>query len=435
MAERTLHDLPNEVLRIVVSYVPDTHNTFRDVNGTITNLIIESPFFALMSVSRRFRMIALEDYRWFDQDFRFERLVTWRPSLPANRHHTMKFVQALLDNEHLRDFLSRKTHWTITGFDLFSLLVINLPEFLRTVRAVTLDVGLATESMIDRLSLIHQLTELYLPRPNYTVDLEAIDSACPMLENLHLGRMDLFTSPLNSMANLRKLRIDGIPEFPFADGLIPHDSAATLTSLTLMEFHRIEEDLLDGPGFSEFRHLTHLEICPIHNDFWEIMPAIPSQLSTFKVMVEISEESFEQMNLYLFTAGCFKRLREFHLTFGDDNNWPWRTSVSQSYRKDIVNGIGSDLLMLTHLKLGMCVLPSWCKMLWRLTSLEQLTLILNNKDLKCMGSGEGLGEGERSPTSDGSDGIVSPTVPHIRKILASAFESVHLRPAIYIEAR
>jgi hypothetical protein len=167
--------------------------------------------------------------------------------------------------------------------------------------------------------------------------------------------------------------------------------------------------------------------------FWDIMPAIPSHLSTFKIMTEASEESLQRIIGNLFTANCFKRLREFHLTFEDDG-LHWQT-VYQSYYKDIVKGIGSNLLMLTHLKLGMCVLPSWCKMLWPLTTLKQFTLVLDNEDLKCMGSDEGLEEGERALTSDGSGGILSPTVPHIRKILASAFESVQLRPAIYIEAK
>ena len=436
MSENTLstpsiYILPNEVLRIIVSYVPDTHNTFKDANGTTKNLFI-SPFFALMSVSHLFRMIALEDDRWLDKDFTFDRLVTSRRSLPADWLHKVKAIQALLADEHLRQSLSRKTHWTITDFDIFTLLVINLPQFLRTMRAVTVDVDDRTADMVDRLSLFPRLIELHLVTPIYAVDLEAIHRACPILESLYLDRIEMYETPLHNLASLRELQIDCIFELSFSDGLIPHGSAATLTSLSLIRFTGIAPDVLEGPGLSQFRNLAHLEIRPMDSRFWDIMPAIPSHLLTFKILVEGSEKSLKQIIEKLFTADCFRRLRDLHLTFQDDIRWQ---TLAQSYCKAIVKGIGSNLLMLTHLELGMCVFPSWCKMLQRLTRLKQLTLILDNEDLACMESDEGFGEGECALTSDRSGGIFSRTVPHIRKILASAFESVQLRPTIYIEAK
>jgi hypothetical protein len=427
-----IYKLPNELLRTVVSHVPHRHDVFsvKDANGNRKALGYTS-FFALMAVSRRFRMIAQEDDRWLDEDFTFDELQYTHSQPPKEWLRKMIMVQALLADEHLRRTLSRKTRWKIRDLDIFNLLLLNLPQFLQTMQAVTLETYKITGLMLSRLSLCPKITELRLAQ--FEVNLEAIHYGCPNLKSLQIRQVDSYQKTLHHQTGLRNLRIACDNGIPFADALIPHRSASTLTSLSLIEFNGISPNVLEGRGFSHLRHLEHLEIKPIDNQFWDIIPTIPSQLSSLKVMAEPSERSLQQIIAKLFHADYFKRLRTFSLTFEEvlEEVTRWQT-VHQRYCQRIVGFIGGKLPILTHLELGMSILPTWCKMLRRLTMLKQLSLILDIEDLKYMGSDQGLGERERALTSDGSMETFSEMVPHIRNILVSEFESVRLRPTIQI---
>ena len=159
--------LPNEILRLILSFVDDSDYDHWQNPQQLRDIVI------VRWVSRRFRLITNELGFWNKDDVDITSLFKMhdrRPRLQA------RFIKALLNDDNLLRCLSRKSGWTFNNIEEFMAIVTSIPELPRNTRRVTFHFfPEALNLAIDLLSTFTAITELTIrPEGDTMLDLDGI---------------------------------------------------------------------------------------------------------------------------------------------------------------------------------------------------------------------------------------------------------------------
>jgi hypothetical protein len=147
----------------------------------------------------------LEAWREMDIAHDLPCTVGWNPLKQA------QYLRTLLRNDALADNLGRKSHWNIENIDVFIVVTTTIPEVTRNTKTVTFwefrdGLGLA----IDRLGMFTCLTGLIFrvwDEPSEILNLDLIETACPLLEELEFVNLRQYSGTLKRMDTLKALTI------------------------------------------------------------------------------------------------------------------------------------------------------------------------------------------------------------------------------------
>jgi F-box domain len=370
-----IFNLPNELLREIINFLPGHHLFWLEtLDGNIKWAI---QILVLMSVSRRFRMIALEAEFWTCRDFDFDSLFEWRRPLDpfeAARKWLVEMnrVKALTKNNRITSHLGRKTQWTFSASYLLDFAILEIPHFRETVREITLCMPEAVKSF-GKLSLCPHTTKLALSEGVGSVDVGQIHLSCPFLEELVIGgSLTNYSGTLHDLSNLRSLVIhtrQAPGELPL--DLIPLHSTSTLSHLELDG--RISPEA--KKALSTFPNLTHFEILPLTAEICDFIPELSSvKLTAFGcVWFSLKVPPLPKL-MRMFCSESLSRLTtlKFHII-------PYNLESTEAYKQyshSILKTITLALPFLEEFYAQMYMEEDGCQMFRQWRSLKKLTLKL-----------------------------------------------------------
>ena len=169
----------------------------------------------IMSVSRRFRMIALEAKFWTSKYFDFDSLFpddecSDSPDRALRWLRQMNRLKALIKNDRIAFHVDAKTQRTFSTHYLLDFAILNIPHFRQTVREVTLSMTVIYN--LGQLSLCCHITDLNISAAGFeSISLCQIPQSCPLLEELSIYFFDLrYSGTINAISSLRSSRsMDG----------------------------------------------------------------------------------------------------------------------------------------------------------------------------------------------------------------------------------
>jgi hypothetical protein len=227
--------MPNELLQLVFSFIPDAQ-LFDSYDPCYSNNVSQE--LILRSVCRCFRAIVNESGFWLAQNFNFPSLLKKR----LNHQAEGEFLRTLFRDRHLVQCLQRKTMWTFDSLNSLSAVIESIPSFPQHARNIALAMvdhphyrpsygPSAVTIAIQKLAICQHVTSLSIQWTIY-VDLDAIVRSFPLVENIKLGDIIYCPGSLQSLTNVKKLTIKSgsVYEDPstFLSFLIPAKSAKSL---------------------------------------------------------------------------------------------------------------------------------------------------------------------------------------------------------------
>lgn len=376
-----IFNLPNEVLREIISFIPGDHIfCYQTIDGE-TELAIQ--ILVLMSVSRRFRMIALEADFWTSQmeDFNFDSLLPNRPlNHPPESYEdaqswllaTNRF-KALIRNASISSRLGAKIRWTFSTFFLLDLAIVDIPHFRETVREITLDM---TEiKSLGQLSLCPSITKLTLSEQVECITLNQIHLSCPLLEELVvLCRLNKCFGTLKDLSNLRSLTVHAQgPNLKHPTRFLPIRSSSTLTYLELVGFEISPEA---KQPFSIFTSLTDLSLSPLTANFCDVIAELSTKLTSFSS--EIPEVTSLPKVIRMLSSESLRRLTTLKLHIS-----PFACESANTYKQysySVLQIITVALPSLEVFHTQMYIEEDGCQMFGQCRSLKKLSLLLGREE-------------------------------------------------------
>ena len=372
-----IYDLPNELLHKIVSFVPfDNRVYFEDAEGEFQD---KAQILVVMSVSRRLRMIAQEAEFWFKEEFTFHNLLprdldeVLCKENPVHWFREMVIAKALLNDDNLVRSLNKKTRWTFRATEVFYIVALTIPQFIRNVRSIALDTFSGVNPLIERLILCDYITDLCIACVE-PINLDAISSSCPRLKHLQLENAGggLFGS-LKTQENLESLCLDSCNNF-FDKSFIPQRSRLTLKKLTLSCFDAISIPAMDA--LSKFYRLEHLALMKVPVDCSIMIARLRAKLSSVELWIDVRVTPLPELSVMLSAPG----LRYVTSAKIDIDGTYVEREVYKEHCSSAVENVTLSLLRVQNLTLGMFIDPSWCQMFPRLTALKSLKVLFYYND-------------------------------------------------------
>jgi hypothetical protein len=371
--------LPNEVLHKIFSFLPGLDVEYwsrwyvKDGYGNHRAL----QMLTLMSVSRRFRMVALEAEFWIAEEFDFDSL--FPPYVNADYAHRapetgeiwlakMNRIRSLLKDETISRRLGAKTRWRFTTTYFFEFAMLDIPHFRQTVREVKLP---AID--VNKLSLCSCITKLtlYLPM-DIPFDLGQIHKSCPVLEHLELSGVHEYSGTLHDLCSLQSLRLT------YWDGdelhqihLVPLNSKSTLTSLCMHVYEEMNPEALQA--LSAFSNLRYLELGRFTGEICECISELSSKLETVIGHFYMDSNPLQNVVRMLFSESL-SRLTSLNITVEDGDPSGDSADIYKEYCCSILQTITLRLRFLEEFAAKMYLDPAWCQMLPTLRNLKRLDL-------------------------------------------------------------
>src|SRR5271156_577785 len=196
-----LLDQPNEVLQIIVGFLPKrSFIKFVGEDGVRRKV---SQYLVVAQVCQRLRTAVLEADFWQDPDFAFYHLVARprlpRPGIPSVAHEMRVggLARTLLDDVHFVQCLSRKKEWAFESIETLLTVALSGRWFFQNAETVNLDVDRNLNIAMRSLSICRQLKRLVVDCMwDRESDLSLISEYLPNLTELHLLSIYAFKGSL-----------------------------------------------------------------------------------------------------------------------------------------------------------------------------------------------------------------------------------------------
>jgi len=215
-----------------------------------------------------------------------------------------------LFHPELKGRLLCKQHWLLVRADSLDLLTDLVPNF--SGQTTSLCVGRASYSeqmdatFFSNLPVFPNVTELEIhiswdsSRP---LDLQKLQRLFPKLKRLNIADPGGYLGSLTSLVGLEEFTLD--EWYTCELGIIPSDSAPTLTRLNLIdcfegEIEEDDEEEQPEKGWRirelhKFPHLRHLQIDPVHVGVETLFDTATFSLQTLQVTILLRNSNFDQI--------------------------------------------------------------------------------------------------------------------------------------------
>jgi hypothetical protein len=246
--------LPNEILRLILSFVDDSDFYYdEDSPPRCLNIVV------VRWVSRRFRMITNELEFWHEDNFDMLHLFKIDDRRPRLQ---VRYIKTVLNDDDLIRCLNRKSGWEFHNIEEFLTIVASIPELRQNTRRITF-YGFceALNLAVDSLATFTAITKLTIRIiDDFTFDLDAIVESCPLLEMLELSGLTKHCGSLAPAAKLQRFDLgfdnDDLTVKRFSPSLLPLNSTQSLTRLDITIYQDDTEDITHDM-FAPFLNLTH----------------------------------------------------------------------------------------------------------------------------------------------------------------------------------
>ena len=359
--------LPNEILRLILSFVDDSEFYYRPVSPPqIRNIVV------VRWVSRRFRMITNELGFWHEDNFDMLHLFKVDKRRPRRQ---VRYIKTVLNDEDLVRCLNRKSGWEFHNIEEFLTIVASIPELSQNMRRITFN-GFreALNLAVDSLATFTAITELTIRFiDDFTFDLDAIVESCPLLEMLELVGLTKYCGSLAPAAKLQRFNLvfDGEQGAKsFSQSLLPLKSTQSLTRLDITIYQNDTEDITHDL-FAPFLNLTHVTTGWIRPVLCVILIHCKFTLTHLDVTYCIDYDDFPfETLLSIFDASSLKSLRE--LVFSVEP-MPNRDDLSLE-RADLLCFAITNLRHLETVDFALPCCTSWFKRFAKLSHLRSISL-------------------------------------------------------------
>jgi hypothetical protein len=336
-------------------------------------------------------MIALEATFWTSEDFDFDSLFPYRGPPPDSSNSAglwlgkMRRVKALIKNDRIASYLRAKTQWTFSTPSLLDCAILDIPDFLQTVREATL--RMYQYDNLDQLSLCSQITKLTIAEVRIeSIGLGKIHQSCPFLEELSFQLADhslsSYSGTINDLSSLRSLIVAlqwHTKAFPV--DLIPLRSASTLTYLKLHSFVTISPEA--KTALSTFPNITCLDFSPLTDDLFDgtmcdVIAELSSKLTIFVCDCCYFEDNPLPKVVRMFSSESLSQLTTLKIYFTsyegcDDDE---AAEIYKHYSYTVLQTITAALPCLEEFDARMYIEEDCCQMFAKWHNLKRLTLKL-----------------------------------------------------------
>jgi hypothetical protein len=359
-------DLPNELLGPIVSFIIDPPVPrkaqiveYRDENGNDHRI---SQQLVLMHVSSRFRRAVLRAKFWHHHDFEFDQIMGFGDPSTDGQIRRDFIYRHLFAQDDLLQNLETKSDWTILRPELFVHILSSLPNFLTTVRRLSLFFGKEFDFAFRRLRPC-QLLQLELGGYPGRYDFSQVGKL--NLKSLELKVPETHLGNLHGLIGLERLQIETVEVDFSSDAVrIPHDvlplaSANTLTFLEITGYAETDYSLKAFPNLDTLGYY----IWPYdlaRDSFFEVLLSCASPIRCLNTQFVLHPaENVSAMAEYqssIFVLPCLQNLKELHLLIATDFDFLYEepplfgnTDAYVGLCMDIVETLAGSLLSLEKL--------------------------------------------------------------------------------------
>jgi hypothetical protein len=339
----------------------------------------------LRSICRRFRTLTAELDFWIDPDFEFMTLIRRSyydgvASMYDNYHPDRQFLSALFSDADLVDTLGRrKTDWTFESLIVLESVLEGVPLFVQNARSLVLkiygnDYGRNSitprlDTAINALAACSHITKLSIPSP-HAVDLSAIATNFPFLEDFSNPETGDLSGTLNPLARLRKLSVSAYESFaPTNRPWLPLRSAETLTELSFYNGGDPIPGFVDTDSLAVFLNLKSLILWPLTERLCEFIIRARIQLQTFEINLIQRHVRIDRF-VRMLRADCLRNLETL-----DISNWHDDTSNHNSterYWTAVFDAFTRTLPSVEEVQLTAPLHLEWCPYFARMSNLKIL---------------------------------------------------------------
>jgi hypothetical protein len=361
--------LPNEILRLILSFVDDSGFYYRPVPHLprFRNIVV------VRWVSRRFRMTTNELGFWHKDDFDMLHVFNINKRRPRLQ---VRYIKTVLNDEDLIRCLNRKSGWEFHRIEEFLAIMASIPELPQNTRRIIFN-GFreALNLAVDSLATFTTITELTIHFiDDFTFDLDAIVESCPLLETLDLDGLTKHCGSLAPAAKLRRFILvfdsEELGVKRFSPSLLPFNSTQSLTRLDITIYQNDTGDITHDL-FAPFLNLTHVTTGWIRPVLCVVLIHGKFTLTHLDIThwTDYDDFPFETL-LSIFDASSLKSLRE--LVFNLEP-MPNHDDLSLERADQLCCAI-TNLRHLETLAFGLPCCTSWFKRFSKLSHLRSISL-------------------------------------------------------------
>jgi len=340
--------------------------------------------FNLRATCRKFRALVNELPFWFDPNFKLMEIIpqTYNSdSFSKWETYEAGFLKLLFQDQHLVQCLERRTSWHFMNYQTLLAVIECVPSFSLGTTYLSLiskACGHCQEEpdwrdnsinkSLRQLEVCQSLTSLMICTLEHSIlDLDLIGKECPSLKWLHLFLVLQCKGTLRGLASLEELYSDSCFTFNPKDGLLPVDSAASLTRLALL-FERerfwLDEACRQGT-FDKFVNLKSLYVHPLSHAVCDFLLDSTIELNEFRTTVIKEYGDVVHKVIAMFSKRSLCNLHSLCLALEDHTEW-------RPLYQSIIDSITTNLTNVEQMVLGMGLDVSWWPMFAKLRQLQRL---------------------------------------------------------------
>lgn len=366
--ESPILKLPVEVLQLILEFVPDFDRVFyQDESGRQHD---HAQLLVIRQVCHTFRIVSHNLPAWRDDMFDFSSLLPSDVDEQLKAFQEGKLLRALFNDNHFVVQLSQKRGWAFSTLESVFAVLHGVPSFPRNAIRLYLELTEGFEIALKRLSVCRCIRNIDLFLDGEIIDLDTFAGFFPTLQNLTLSGLESHIGSLNGLSALRSFNVDiGVPINEFDFSLIPVDSAATLSQLSITSIYGFVSSDFDNNPFDILYSLNDLSLDPYDNIFGGIIVDTTTRLTSLAITLE---ENIPSLNI-IFSSWCLSRLKSFTLSIPV-------YLLSVHVRDDvltlgmpIIDAVTSNLSSLETLTLIMGLHLDWSHYFSRLKNLKSLS--------------------------------------------------------------
>jgi len=426
----SLLDQPNEVLHMIVGYLPNPYDyssfvKYVDEKGITRDV---SQYLVLAHVCKRLRTVVQEADLWHDPEFCFSNLLAEREEREGDGDSPVEMdtkairiaglVKTLFDDEGWVNCFKKKKCWKFVTVESLIAVVISASSFLESVQLSWEDQCEVMPSLmsLSRCRHLQQLETTFIPRTppprRSELDLALIQGYLPNLRKLSIGIDTSYRGSLQGLRNLTHLSLqycNGL-DILGAGQLLPVASRSTLRSLTI--------DHVDPSARLDlFSNLTCLSIGRVSEEVLTTLRNLATvKLQTLRIQVWCYDEIESLMDLE--ESQCLTALKQLHLMcvcFDVVKAADVMPRISRALMQ--VFGI-SHFQTVEHLKLEGGFDLTWCPTLASLKRLKCFQLGITKRAIGCTFGEQFYELGAKSPEEENLERMVFANVTDTKGLTA-----------------
>ena len=324
-----IYRLPNEVLHLTFTFLFHLDESVAFPHRTNDPVWI-NPVLIVRWVYAWFRRIASQHPIWLDT--RYSDLSALSPCRYNDGEreivgYTGRFIQVLLDDDLLREYLEQKSRWKFSAPNDFGVVVEKAPSLVSHIWSVELERmdrdirwmlrTLASFTSLTRLSIRSGESEDLFSDVMDLIDLDTIAYSCPQLEDITLGSMGYFCGSFANLQHIKTLCIEEAPAITHSDEkcnlipLLPFNSARSFSSLTFLcrLYSNLQYNSTTTNPFGPFTQLTTIKMLSINPETLDFIADAEFQLLDLTLIACPERPEAALRMLYATSFRILKRLR------------------------------------------------------------------------------------------------------------------------------